>query len=156
MMIYLNLSSNSFEGSIPNSLGKLLNVEELDLSSNVVSGSIPTSLANLTYLANLNLSFNRLDGQIPEGGIFSNITLRSLVGNNTLCGLPRLGITPCQNNTNHSRSKKLLLIVLLPATAVVFISASCLYLLVRREINKKVNLSQPLDSLAELPVNLIP
>ncbi|KAI4965177.1 hypothetical protein ZWY2020_055278 [Hordeum vulgare] len=113
MMIDLNLSRNLLEGSIPDSLGKLLSIEELDFSSNVLSGAIPNSLANLTYLANLNLSFNRLDGQIPKGGVFSNITLESLMGN-----------TPCQNNT-HSRSKQLLLKVILPAVVTLFILSAC-------------------------------
>ena len=59
--------------------GNVLNIEELDLSSNALSGAIPKSLTNLTYLANLNLSFNRLDGHIQ--GLFSNIILKSLMGN---------------------------------------------------------------------------
>jgi hypothetical protein len=139
MMIYLNLSRNLFQGSIPDSLGKLLNIEELDLSNNVLSGVIPKALANLSYLANLNLSFNRLDGQIPEGGVFSSITLESLMGNNALCGLPTLGIAPCQSKTNHSRSKQQLLKVLLPAVLAFFISVSCLCMLVRIKINRKGN-----------------
>jgi hypothetical protein len=148
MMIYLNLSRNLFQGSIPDSLGKLLNIEELDLSNNVLSGVIPKALANLSYLANLNLSFNRLDGQIPEGGVFSNITLESLMGNNALCGLPTLGIAPCQNKTNHSRSKQQLLKVLLPAVLAFCISVSCLYMLVKIKINRKGN--TPLSSGTDL------
>jgi len=135
MMIYLNLSSNLFQGSIPGSFGKLVSIEELDLSSNVLSGAIPKSLTNLTYLANLNLSFNRLDGQVPEGGVFSNITLESLMGNNGLCGLPRLEIAPCQNNTDHSWSKLEVLKVILPAVLAIFVLALCLYMLVRVKVN---------------------
>lgn len=145
MMIYLNLSNKFFQGSIPDSLGKLFSITQFDLSSNELSGAIPKSLVNLTYLANLNLSFNRLDGQIPEGGVFTSITVTSLMGNNALCGLPRLAIAPCQNKTNHSRSKQLLLIALLPAVIAIFILASCLYLLVRRKVNKKENMSTSLD-----------
>ncbi|OEL35453.1 putative LRR receptor-like serine/threonine-protein kinase [Dichanthelium oligosanthes] len=143
MMISLNLSSNLLQGSIPDSLGNLLNIQDLDLSSNVLSGAIPKSLATLTYLANLNLSYNKLNGQIPEGGVFSNITIKSLMGNNELCGLPNIGIAPCQNNTNHSRSKQLLLKVLLPAAVAIFISASFLYRLVSKSKNKKGNMPLP-------------
>jgi hypothetical protein len=144
MITYLNLYSNLFEGSIPDSLGKLLNIEDLDLSSNALSGVIPKSLANLTYLDNLNLSFNKLDGQIPEGGVFSNITLKSLMGNSALCGLPREGIAPCQNR-KHSRSQ-LLLKVILPAVVTLLILAACLYMLVRRKMNKQGKMSASASS----------
>ena len=80
MMIYLNLSRDLFHGWIPGSFGNILNIEELDLSSNALFVAIPKSLTNLTYLANLNLSFNRLDGHM-QGGLFSNIILKSLMGN---------------------------------------------------------------------------
>ena len=102
-----NLSRDLFHGWIPGSFGNILNIEELDLSSNALSVAIPISLTNLTYLANLNLSFNRLDGQIHEGGLFWNIILKSLMGNNALYGLPRLGIAQCQNTSNHSDQKVL-------------------------------------------------
>ncbi|KQK09298.1 putative receptor-like protein kinase At3g47110 [Brachypodium distachyon] len=145
MMIYLNLSSNLLEGSVPDSVGKLLSIEELDFSSNALSGAIPKSLANLTYLTNLNLSFNRLDGKIPEGGVFSNITLKSLMGNRALCGLPREGIARCQNNM-HSTSKQLLLKVILPAVVTLFILSACLCMLVRKKMNKHEKMPLPTDT----------
>ncbi|KAF2951778.1 hypothetical protein DAI22_01g288800 [Oryza sativa Japonica Group] len=145
MMIYMNLSSNLLQGSIPDSVGKLLSIEELDLSSNVLSGVIPKSLANLTYLANLNLSFNRLEGQIPEGGVFSNITVKSLMGNKALCGLPSQGIESCQSKT-HSRSIQRLLKFILPAVVAFFILAFCLCMLVRRKMNKPGKMPLPSDA----------
>lgn len=42
MLIYMNLSSNLLQGSIPDSVGKLLSIEELYLSANVPSRVIPT------------------------------------------------------------------------------------------------------------------
>jgi hypothetical protein len=146
MMIYLNLSRNLFQGSIPGSFGNMLNIEELDLSSNALSGAIPKSLTNLTYLANLNLSFNRLDGQIPEGGVFSNITLKSLMGNNALCGLPRLGIAQCQNTSNQSQPKYLLIKVLLPSLLGFFALAVFLYMLVRMKVNNQRKMLVPSDT----------
>ncbi|KAF0934745.1 hypothetical protein E2562_028334 [Oryza meyeriana var. granulata] len=126
MLTYLNLSHNLLQDKIPYSFGKLSSVVTLDLSGNSLLGSIPESLANLTYLTNLNLSFNKLEGQIPAGGVFSNITLESLVGNRALCGLPRLGFSACANN---SRSGKLhILKYVLPSVAAFIIAVVCLVL----------------------------
>ncbi|RCV26888.1 hypothetical protein SETIT_5G281400v2 [Setaria italica] len=146
MMINLNLSSNLFQGSLPDSIGNLLSIEELDLSSNMLSGSIPETMTNLSHLANLNLSFNSLDGQIPERGVFSNITLLSLMGNEALCGLPRLGIAPCQNNHDQSRLKPKLLKVILPAVLGFFVLAACLYMLVRVKVNIGRKMTVPSDT----------
>ncbi|XP_051230158.1 uncharacterized protein [Lolium perenne] len=125
MLIYLNLSHNSFEGSTLGALEKLESLTTLDLSSNNISGTIPIFLANFTYLTTLNLSFNMLEGQIPEGGVFSNLTLQSLVGNDGLCGSPRLGFPPCLD-TSHSTNIHLLQFLL--PTLILAFGAIAIYL----------------------------
>nr|AGT16917.1 hypothetical protein SHCRBa_201_A23_F_60 [Saccharum hybrid cultivar R570] len=135
MLTYLNLSHNSFQGSIPNSLGKLASMETLDLSYNNLSGNIPLYLANFTYLTNLNLSFNKLHGRIPEGGgIFSNISLQSLLRDNGLCGAPRLGFSSCTVRS-YSTNGQILKFVLPGALAAFGAIAICLYLIIRRKSN---------------------
>jgi hypothetical protein len=132
MLTYLNLSHNSFQDSIPSSFGKLASMETLDLSYNDLSGNIPMYLASFTYLINLNLSFNKLQGRVPEGGIFSNISLESLLGNNALCGAPRLGFPPC-TAISHSTSGQILKFVLPAALAAFGALAVCLYVTIRRK-----------------------
>ncbi|RCV20478.1 hypothetical protein SETIT_4G059000v2 [Setaria italica] len=144
MLTYLNLSHNSFQDSIPNSYGKLASMETLDLSYNNLSGNIPMYLANFTYLTNLNLSFNKLQGRIPEGGIFSNISLQSLLGNDALCGAPRLGFSPCTVRP-HSTNGQILKIVLPAALAAFGAIAICLYVTIRRKTKRPGALTDPND-----------
>ncbi|MBA0614547.1 hypothetical protein Godav_014835, partial [Gossypium davidsonii] len=62
----LNLSGNSFEGSIPLDWGNLKSLKQLDLSNNQILGPIPSTLGNLTNLKMLNLSKNQISGPIPS------------------------------------------------------------------------------------------
>uniref|UniRef100_A0ACD5TC96 Uncharacterized protein n=1 Tax=Avena sativa TaxID=4498 RepID=A0ACD5TC96_AVESA len=135
-LTYLNLSHNSFKDLIPDSFGRLTSLATLDLSSNNLSGTIPNYLANFTYLSYLNLSFNRLEGQVPNGGVFSNITLQSLVGNVGLCGAPRLGLSPCIEKSRPTSGRHILKFIL-PAVIIgsgAFVA--CLYLMIKKK-NKK-------------------
>ncbi|KAF7075224.1 hypothetical protein CFC21_080013 [Triticum aestivum] len=135
MLAYLNLSCNSFRGSILRPLEKLKSLASLDLSFNNFSGTIPMFLANFTYLTSLNLSFNRLEGQIPEGGVFSNLTLQSLIGNDGLCGAPRLHFLPCRDmpRSSNRHSLRLLLTTLILALATI---AICIYIWFQKELKK--------------------
>jgi hypothetical protein len=125
----LDLSSNSFSGALPSTLGQLTKVSVLDLSSNQFTGQIPAAIGNigatlfnlelanndltgpipplfatqLTGLAVLGLENNELTGPIPQGAPFSNFSVDSFrPGNTGLCGHP---LPPC---TGSNRKLKLL------------------------------------------------
>ena len=61
----LLLSSESLTGSIPSSLGSLLELTHLNLSNNSLTGDIPAELGSLHNLEELRLSGNALTGCIP-------------------------------------------------------------------------------------------
>ncbi|XP_057797501.1 receptor-like protein 7 [Salvia miltiorrhiza] len=82
----LNFSHNALNGSIPNSFGQLRNLESLDLSVNRLIGPIPVELAGLTFLSFLNLSYNKLVGEIPNGRQLQTFSTDSFKGNAGLCG----------------------------------------------------------------------
>ncbi|CAN6449220.1 unnamed protein product [Victoria cruziana] len=54
----------------------------------------------------LNLSFNRLEGEIPNGGVFSNISGDSFLGNFALCGAPRFHVPICSDRKAMPRHKR--------------------------------------------------
>ncbi|TVU43439.1 hypothetical protein EJB05_09912, partial [Eragrostis curvula] len=91
---FLNLSHNAFTGGIPAELGSMTNLESLDLSCNQLSGEIPQDLTDLTFLDVLNLSSNHLVGKVPQSHQFSTFGSSSFEGNSGLCG-PPLSELPC-------------------------------------------------------------
>ncbi|MED6122590.1 hypothetical protein PIB30_041128 [Stylosanthes scabra] len=97
----LNFSHNKLVGHIPRSLGNLTNLESLDLSSNMLTGEIPTELTNLNFLEVLNLSRNQLVGSIPNGKQFDTFSNDSYLGNMGLCGRP-LSLE-CNNNVTKQQ-----------------------------------------------------
>ncbi|CAA3032854.1 LRR receptor-like serine threonine- kinase HSL2 [Olea europaea subsp. europaea] len=68
----LNLSSNYFDGKLPEFSTEFLNLTLLDFSFNSFTGEIPGTVVNLPNLQVLSLFSNLLDGSIPE--TLSNLT----------------------------------------------------------------------------------
>ncbi|KAD5961505.1 hypothetical protein E3N88_12978 [Mikania micrantha] len=69
----MNLPSNSISGPLPDSLGRLLALEELDLSYNEINETLPRSIGRLTKLQKLNIEHNLLTGTVTEDR-FANLT----------------------------------------------------------------------------------
>ena len=61
----LGLSSRSLTGSIPSSIGSLVELTHLNLSNNTLTGEIPEEIGQLSDLVELRLSGNTLTGCIP-------------------------------------------------------------------------------------------
>ncbi|XP_047059262.1 receptor kinase-like protein Xa21 [Lolium rigidum] len=84
---YLDLSYNSFTGSLPNEVGSLANLNQLILSGNQLSGKIPDSIQNCVVLEWLLLDNNSFGGSIPrslkniKGLSKLNLTMNKFSGN---------------------------------------------------------------------------
>jgi hypothetical protein len=62
----LNFNHNKLNGTIPASLGNLVQLTLLDLSENSLTGAIPASLGQLKELVNVALYTNLLTGLVPS------------------------------------------------------------------------------------------
>ncbi|KAL1814006.1 hypothetical protein ACET3Z_024071 [Daucus carota] len=82
-LVDLELSGNFFTGKIPAQIGLLKNLRMLELYYNQLVGEIPEELGNLTELVDFDLSVNFLTGEVP----------------NSICSLPKLEVLQLYNNS---------------------------------------------------------
>ncbi|XP_076891364.1 receptor-like protein EIX2 [Bidens hawaiensis] len=86
-LIEIDLSSNQLTGTIPVSIGSLSLLQILRFSNNQLSGLIPNTIGGLSSLNSLDLSYNKLNGSLPESiGRLSNLVTLSLY-HNSLTGI---------------------------------------------------------------------
>jgi Leucine-rich repeat (LRR) protein len=77
----LELSWNRFSGEIPGDIVKLTNLRQLELYKNFLTGKLPAGFRNLTSLVNLDVSTNNLQGNISEVRFLTNIASLNLYEN---------------------------------------------------------------------------
>eukprot|EP00258_Populus_trichocarpa_P029345 XP_024445364.1 receptor-like protein 13 [Populus trichocarpa] len=105
---FLSISMNHFQGQIPSEIGaRLPGLEVLFMSDNSFNGSIPFSLGNISSLQVLDLSNNSLQGQIPGWiGNMPSLEFLDLSGNNFSGRLPpRFGTSSNLRYVYLSRNK---------------------------------------------------
>eukprot|EP00271_Cylindrocystis_brebissonii_P004088 TRINITY_DN1550_c0_g1_i1.p1 TRINITY_DN1550_c0_g1~~TRINITY_DN1550_c0_g1_i1.p1 ORF type:complete len:1405 (+),score=203.13 TRINITY_DN1550_c0_g1_i1:318-4532(+) len=83
----LDLSGNSFTGSLPTSIDKSPDLVYMDMSQNLFSGALPEELGKLTKLRQLNLQGNKFTSLPESVGNLSSL-IRLNVGDNDLKVLP--------------------------------------------------------------------
>ncbi|KAI3748942.1 hypothetical protein L6452_12394 [Arctium lappa] len=83
----LNLSRNQLMGRIPENIGDLKSLESFDVSLNRLSGELPVSLSSLSFLSWFNVSYNNLTGRVPSSTQLQGFNESGFLGNK-LCGEP--------------------------------------------------------------------
>nr|XP_027082506.1 receptor kinase-like protein Xa21 [Coffea arabica] len=88
--MHLYLSENSFSGSLPPEVGKLIHLVDLYVSHNQLTGGIPISLADCTNLEILFMQSNFFQGTIPPNlASWKSIQKLDLSSNNLTGPIPR-------------------------------------------------------------------
>ncbi|KAL7182442.1 hypothetical protein ACSBR1_041196 [Camellia fascicularis] len=156
----LDLSTNMIEGSIPISLGHCTNLQQIHLDYNHLIGAIPYQIFGLSsliilslgqnyiigllsqevgefhFFQFLNLSYNMFDGEVPNGGVFTNISAFSVVGNGKVCGgIEVLQLPACSMEVLNERKRpfNLRVIVLIVTPTIVLLSLCILAIIYRNK-----------------------
>ncbi|XP_059654687.1 probable LRR receptor-like serine/threonine-protein kinase At3g47570 [Cornus florida] len=144
----LNARGNSFRGNIPSSFELLKGIQVVDLSGNNLSGQIPRFLGEYVFIKKLNLSYNMFEGEVLKEGIFMNISVISVEGNNKLCGgiealqLPACPTTVSKKQGKSSAHKKNLVTSVVLGILSIACGGAILYLIRRHK--QEPNLALPM------------
>ena len=80
-MLYLDLSRNALNGSIPQTLYSMYGLQYLDLSHTSISGTLSSSVSYWTQLKLLNISHAELSGPFPSVSAMTSLQLLSAGSN---------------------------------------------------------------------------
>lgn len=105
-VISLVLPNSQLLGSIPEELGLIPHLRNLDLSNNFLNGTLPTSLFNASELQSLSISNNDISGELSiQGKGLQNLKLLNLSNNAfsghlppNLAALQKLNVISLQGN----------------------------------------------------------
>ncbi|KAI9117864.1 hypothetical protein K1719_011279 [Acacia pycnantha] len=87
----LVLNNASLNGPIPQSLGHLLHLSNLEIIHNNLSGPIPQSLGHLLHLSQLYIGHNKLSGPIPQSlGYLPHLSILDISHNNLSGPFPKI------------------------------------------------------------------
>eukprot|EP00298_Acanthocystis_sp_HF-20_P009524 c18360_g1_i1.p1 GENE.c18360_g1_i1~~c18360_g1_i1.p1 ORF type:complete len:1460 (+),score=585.27 c18360_g1_i1:101-4480(+) len=88
-LITIWLQNNYINGTLPNSIGTMKYLTEINLGNNIISGTIPEQIGNLNSLQYFYLQSNKISGEIPATIRFlSNLIDFDISENNILSPLP--------------------------------------------------------------------
>ncbi len=86
------LSLNGFQGTIPNAIGQLVNLQDLYWVSDQLSGTIPSTIGQLVNLQRVHIQGNQLSGAIPSTiGQLVNLQRLNIQGNQLSGAIPSMG-----------------------------------------------------------------
>ncbi|KAL8526614.1 hypothetical protein ACS0TY_015715 [Phlomoides rotata] len=77
----LVLSYTKFSGNVPESIGNLRMLSNVDLRSCSFSGPVPKSIKSLNHLVYLDLSLNQFSGSVPSFALLKNLRVINLRSN---------------------------------------------------------------------------
>ena len=81
-LVFLDLSSNSLRGELPQEIGNMTSLKLLELSKNSLSGQLPNTIGGCKSLESMYLSSNNFVGDIPMSlGQLTNLTAFDISNN---------------------------------------------------------------------------
>ncbi|EFH39792.1 predicted protein [Arabidopsis lyrata subsp. lyrata] len=147
----LELGINQLVGRIPDSLGDLGSLNEINLYISKQSRRFDPAIVQklqeyLQALKFLNLSFNNLEGRIPNGGIFKDSSNVFMEGNPKLCIH-----AACRKTRMHGKLLKAII-----STCAVGVIAICVitFLILKRKARKSITSTSSSSLLKEPFMNV--
>ncbi|XP_058109239.1 probable LRR receptor-like serine/threonine-protein kinase At3g47570 [Magnolia sinica] len=85
----IDLSTNKFQGQIPQEIGRLFRLQILNLTDNSLQGEIPSNLTHCSEIIAIHIERNQLDGKLPtELGSLSKLSALNVYINNLSGSIP--------------------------------------------------------------------